>query len=124
MGFFSAIWAIIAGGFSTLIGSNSESRKDFIAINNALESINAALEAQIARQERRIDAMQAQLDKMQSEAVTTRTEVIALRTENSDLRRELAESNRRHDEDEIVIGNLKARVAELEARNCDKGLGS
>lgn len=110
LAFGRAIFMFFLSAGRSLIGANSESRNDFVAINNALESQIKRLDAKYDAAVERLERMQTQLDSMHGEVLT-------LRTENAELRAELAECNRRHDLDGQEITSLKARVRELESKS-------
>ena len=108
------LWALGSAAFRTLVGANTESRADFVAITDALQTEMARLGSQIATEIDRRERMQAKLDAMEGV-------VEQLRRENTDLRRQLAG-------EEAKNRTLTDRVAYLEskesARKPLEGMGS
>jgi regulator of replication initiation timing len=113
IGLLTAFWNFVTGSFGTLIGGNSEARRDYKLLADSMER-------RLARAEERSDMMQKQLDVLQ-------VEVYALRAENASLKEQLAESDRvhrreleardlKHVRDEATIADLTKRLSVLEVK--------
>lgn len=121
------LWALVSASFRSLVGANTESRADFVAITDALQAELVRLAGQCATANERCDRFQTQLD-------ATRGEVQAVRDENGELKRQLADCNRqladcnlRHDKDLAIqqdqakkIVELTERVNELAAKEAER----
>lgn len=101
------VWGFLVAAAKSLVGGNTESRNDFVAINDALQAELKRVSAAAATAVDRCDRMQIQINAMFDQ-------VIALKQENSDLKRQLVERNQRHESDENKIRMLTERVAVLE----------